>query len=217
MMSASQFSSLALVLVATYYATTLALWFGHRFSHLPKSPLRTFHLSGHHTLYPHSRSIRSERFLYGSGRASSIPALLPWLVLQAGASWLLLPARLYAPALVETICLAALFNYVHTQLHLLASPLEPFGWFREARRRHALHHDLDVNFMVADHLWDRVFWTYRDGDPLPSTNTIAATTKMPPHALTPRRSRVRALARRSADGTGTGHSRRSGADGEPSY
>src|SRR6059058_2651079 len=83
MARASGPASLVLVLVATYYATTLALWAGHWFSHLPWSPFRTFHLGGHHTLYPDSRHTRSTRFRYGSGRASSIPALLPWLVIEA--------------------------------------------------------------------------------------------------------------------------------------
>src|SRR5207249_11684415 len=83
MARASGPASLGLVLVATYYATTLALWAGHWFSHLPWSPFRTFHLGGHHTLYPDSRHTRSAQFRYGSGRASSIPALLPWLVIGA--------------------------------------------------------------------------------------------------------------------------------------
>src|SRR5213592_1917500 len=59
MARASGPASLGLVLVATYYATTLALWAGHWFSHLPWSPFRTFHLGGHHTLYPDSRHTRS--------------------------------------------------------------------------------------------------------------------------------------------------------------
>src|SRR5437867_9610591 len=66
MARASGPASLVLVLVATYYATTLALWAGHWFSHLPwrpvpdVSPRRAPHaLSG---LPPHTVHAVSLRF-----------------------------------------------------------------------------------------------------------------------------------------------------------
>src|SRR3989442_1158991 len=89
MARAAGLASFALVFAATYYATTLALWAGHWFSHLPWSSLRTFHLAGHHTLYPDSRHTRSTQFHDGSGRASSTPALLPWLLIEATLAWVL--------------------------------------------------------------------------------------------------------------------------------
>ena len=96
------------------------LWF----SHLPWSPLRTFHLAGHHTLYPDSRHTRSTQFHYGSGRASSIPALLPWLVIEATLAWVLVAGWRLAVAISEIVVLVVLFNAVHTQFHLLAPGLE---------------------------------------------------------------------------------------------
>jgi sterol desaturase/sphingolipid hydroxylase (fatty acid hydroxylase superfamily) len=51
-------------------------------------------------------------------------------------------------------------TYCHLQFHVSASPLKRFAWFCRARSIHAAHHDDDVNFMVADHFWDRVFGTY---------------------------------------------------------
>src|SRR5207247_7315366 len=120
MARASGPASLGLVLVATYYATTLALWAGHWFSHLPWSPFRTFHLRGHHTLYPDSRHTRSARVRYGSGRASSIRALLPWLVIEATlASVLVAGWRLPIPHAAIVILVAA-FHPSHTQWHCLA-------------------------------------------------------------------------------------------------
>ncbi|PYN67366.1 MAG: hypothetical protein DMD93_15065 [Candidatus Rokuibacteriota bacterium] len=160
MARASGPASLGLVLVATYYATTLALWAGHWFSHLPWSPFRTFHLRGHHTLYPDSRHTRSARFRYGSGRASSIPALLPWLVIEATLASVLVAGWRLPITLGEIVILVVLLNAVHTQFHLLAPWLEERRWFRTARRRHDFHHDADVNFMVGDHFWDRVFGTF---------------------------------------------------------
>jgi sterol desaturase/sphingolipid hydroxylase (fatty acid hydroxylase superfamily) len=35
-----------------------------------------------------------------------------------------------------------------------------FKWFLKARRLHEYHHDLDINFMVADHFWDKCLRTY---------------------------------------------------------
>src|SRR2546427_2778042 len=162
MARAAGLASFALVFAATYYATTLALWAGHWFSHLPWSPLRTFHLAGHHTLYPDSRHTRSTQFHYGSGRASNIPALLPWLVIEATLTWVLVAGWRLAVAIGEIVVLVVLFNAVHTQFHLLAPGLERRRWFRTARRRRELHHDADVNFMVGDHFWDRVFGTFRE-------------------------------------------------------
>src|SRR5438046_2770422 len=60
----------------------------------------------------------------------------------------------------EIVILVVLLNAVHTQFHLLAPWLEERRWFRTARRRHDFHHDADVNFMVGDHFWDRVFGTF---------------------------------------------------------
>src|SRR5436190_39064 len=132
MARASGPASLGLVLVATFHATTLALWAGHWFSHLPWSPFRTFHLRGHHTLYPDSRHTRSARFRYGSGRASSIPALLPWLVIEATLASVLVAGWRLPITLGEIVILVVLLNAVHTQFHLLAPWLEERRWFRTA-------------------------------------------------------------------------------------
>ena len=155
---------IALVVAGSYYATTLALWAGHWFSHLPWSPLRGFHLSGHHTFYPTSRAMRSAAFRYGAGRSSSLHALLPWLLVETALAWALLPTGRLAVWIAVNVAVTAAMNYIHVEFHLLEPRLERFAWFATARRRHALHHDLDVNFMVADHLWDRVLGTYRDDD-----------------------------------------------------
>ena len=151
----------ALVSLANYYLTTLTLWVGHWFSHLDGSPLRAFHLSGHHTFYPHSRAMRSRTFQYGSGATSSIHALLPWLALQLLIECAVLPLWLCVICLLETTSIVVALNYLHTQFHLLGPRLEQSRWFLEARARHEHHHDLDVNFMVGDHFWDRCFRTYQ--------------------------------------------------------
>ena len=149
-----------IIFVGNYCATTLNLWFGHWFSHVKRSPLAGFHVSGHHAFYPDSGHMRSDAFIYGAGRSSSIFAFLPWLVLQAGIQLVVLPPRTFLLCFVETALIVAALNYLHTQFHLTRSRLEGFRWFRVARQRHEVHHDRDINYMVGDHFWDRRFGTY---------------------------------------------------------
>ena len=160
MMVGDRVITIVVVIAANYYITTFSIWFGHWFSHLKKSPLAPFHVSGHHVFYPSSQSMLSQQFIYGSGISSRIFALLPWLLLQTLVQFLLLPWWKHLSCLAEEILIVIVFNYLHTQFHLLNSRLEKFFWFRRARDRHALHHDWDVNYMVGDHLWDRVLGTY---------------------------------------------------------
>lgn len=143
-----------------YYVTTLALWFGHWFSHRWWSPLRDFHVLGHHVLYPNSQSMQTPTFLYAHGRHDSNFALAPWLLLVAFAEFFLFPFWLFAMCLVNSVVTVSLTSYIHLQFHLFDTPLERFGWFRKARTAHTLHHDADRNFMIADHFWDHVFGTY---------------------------------------------------------
>lgn len=145
-----------------YYVTTFSIWFGHWFSHLNWSPFRGFHVLGHHRLYPTSRHLLSDRFRYGSGRHDSIWALVPWLLLQAIVALVALPAWLFLVCLFEIVSITIVTSYIHMQFHLRDSKLARFKRFLNARRVHALHHDLDKNFMVADHFWDRCFGTYSD-------------------------------------------------------
>src|SRR3954468_22022828 len=70
--------------VGNYYLTTLTIWLGHWSSHFPSSPTYGFHVGGHHSLYPDSKTSLSDKFLYGSGRHDSLFALLPTLLMQAG-------------------------------------------------------------------------------------------------------------------------------------
>lgn len=155
--------SLLLVLaavVAIYYLSTLMVWIGHYLPHRPGNPLRDFHLGGHHAHYPDSSHVRSETFIYGHGRNDSLVPQLPWLIGLGFTLWLILPAGWGVAAAAEVALIAALNSYVHMHFHLTHSWLARFAWFRQARARHDLHHDRDVNFMVADHFWDRLFGTY---------------------------------------------------------
>ena len=156
---------LTVTLVGSYYLTTLTLWFGHWFSHLAWSPMRGFHVLGHHALYPDSACLLSSAFRYASGKHDSLYALVPWLVLQQAGLFFLLPAWLFLASLLAAAAILSLTTYCHLQFHVRGAPLERFAWFRLARRVHAAHHDGDVNFMVAHHFWDRVFGTYRDAAP----------------------------------------------------
>ena len=137
--------------IANYYATTLSIWFGHWFSHLQWSPLRDFHLKGHHTIYPNSQNIRSDIFRYGHGKYDSNFALLPWLVLQTILEYVCFPLSIFAVCLIQTIVITTLVGCTHIQFHVRRSKLDRFKWFLKARKRHEHHHNLNVNFMVADH------------------------------------------------------------------
>ncbi len=158
---AIQAGAAALLLVANYYVTTLAIWIGHYWPHRPNSRMRAFHLGGHHALYPNSRQARSTKFVYGRGRHDSLVPLLPWLLLVLAIQLLVLSRWFVPMAAVETVVVAALHSYVHSQFHLAASPLDGLAWFRRGQARHDIHHDEDLNFMVLDHFWDRVFRTYK--------------------------------------------------------
>jgi hypothetical protein len=150
----------ACLLVANYYATTFAVWFGHWSSHLRWSPFRSFHVYGHHRLYPDSAHSRTEHFRFGSGRHDSLYSLLPWLLLLLALQWIALPHWQFLGCVSETALVAAGISYVHQNFHLTRTPLVRFAWFQRARAIHETHHDDDVNFMIADHFWDRVAQTY---------------------------------------------------------
>ena len=151
-----------------YYAVTLMIWWGHYLPHRPKSRLREFHMGGHHALYPDSQHIRTARFLYGQGGQDSLVPMLPWLTLLLSVEWLLLPVRWATVASIQLVLIAIAHSCVHAQFHLSQARLEVFAWFRRAREVHALHHDRDVNFMVADHFWDRAFRKYEEPEELVS-------------------------------------------------
>jgi sterol desaturase/sphingolipid hydroxylase (fatty acid hydroxylase superfamily) len=146
--------------VIVYLGTTLAVWFGHYLPHHPNGRLREFHLSGHHKLYPDSGHTRSETFLYGSGKNDSLVPLLPWIIGFAALEIFVLPSPWRWLALMETVLLVAVESYVHIQFHIEVTWLGGFGWFIWARAAHDIHHDRNVNFMVADPFWDKMFGTF---------------------------------------------------------
>ena len=148
------------MLAGNYYLTTFSIWFGHWSSHLRYSPTYDFHVGGHHALYPDSRSSISRTFLYGSGRHDSLFALLPPLVVQAVIIGFLTASWLRWGLWLETAAIATEVSWLHAQFHTGRSVLNRFAWFRQARKVHFAHHDRDVNFMVGDHFWDRVWRTY---------------------------------------------------------
>jgi hypothetical protein len=161
-------ATLALLLigaVGVYYLTTLMIWIGHYLPHRPDSRLRDFHLGGHHRHYPDSRHTRSAHFVYGQGRHDSLVPQLPWLFALGAAFWLVLPAGPALAATAELVLIAAANSHVHMHFHLQRSWLARYAWFRRARARHDRHHDRDVNFMVADHFWDRRFGTFEPAGP----------------------------------------------------
>ena len=143
-----------------YYAVTLMIWLGHFLPHRPQSRLRQFHMGGHHALYPDSQHIQTACFLYGKGGQDSLVPMVPWLTLLLSVEWWLLPVSWAAIASIQVVSIAIVHSYVHAQFHLSRARLERFTWFRRARDVHAIHHDRDVNFMVADHFWDRAFGKY---------------------------------------------------------
>lgn len=148
-------------ILANYYATTLAVWFGHWSSHKNWNPLRNCHMLGHHRLYPTSRDVRSESFRYGSGKHDSLWTLIPPLAVEVVAGYIVLPLRLANAWGVTTVVFSLGTGWIHSQFHLCSTPLSRYAWFRRARENHYLHHDEDVNYMVADHFWDRVFGCFR--------------------------------------------------------
>lgn len=146
--------------VGIYYLATLMVWIGHYLPHRPRSWLRDFHLGGHHLHYPDSRHMRTASFVYGKGRNDSLVPQLPWLVGTGVVLCLLLPGVYGWVAASEVAVIALLNSYIHMHFHVERSWLLRYAWFRRARAIHDVHHDRDVNFMVADHFWDRVFGFY---------------------------------------------------------
>lgn len=153
--------AVVLALVGGYLATTFTLWFAHWFSHLRGGPLTGFHVRGHHALYSSGGRCLSQTFRYGKGWHDSVCAFLPWLALLAAAIWAWLPLGLAVLVTVEATVIVGLFSHSHEQFHLSGSRLDAQPGFARARRRHFEHHDAGVNYAVYDHLWDRVFGTFR--------------------------------------------------------
>lgn len=150
------------VLTLNYYAYTLAIWFGHWFAHVRWSPLRNFHLLGHHRFYPNSCRLTSDKFIWGHGKENSNVALSPWMLLVCAIQYFTLPDTVFVVTTIHALLLITTVGLVHNQFHLNATPLNRFRWFRRARTEHAVHHDLNRNFMVADHFWDRIWGTYQN-------------------------------------------------------
>lgn len=148
------------LLPVNYYVATFCLYVGHWFSHLPWSPLRNHHILSHHWLYPHSSDCQTTSFHMATGEHDSSKALLPWLVPPLVLYGLALPPILAVVSTVELALATAVISWIHVHFHLIDSPLACWGWFLTARDRHALHHDRDLNFAVADHTWDRVFRSF---------------------------------------------------------
>jgi sterol desaturase/sphingolipid hydroxylase (fatty acid hydroxylase superfamily) len=158
--SAGSLTGMLLAGTAVYYLTTLMIWIGHYLPHRPDSRLREFHMSGHHALYPDSQHARSPRFRYGSGRNESLVPQLPWLIGLGVAFWPILPRGYALAATAELVLVAVVHSYIHTHFHLTRSWLSRFAWFRDRQATHDMHHDRDINFMVFDYFWDRVFGTF---------------------------------------------------------
>src|SRR5947209_6036993 len=127
--------------IGNYYLTTLSIWLGHWSSHFPSSPTYGFHVGGHHSLYPDSKTSLSQRFLYGSGRHDSLFALLPALIVQAGVVSAVTHSWLRWELLMETTVVATGVSSLHAQFHTGHAALNRFAWFRRARSVHFVHHD----------------------------------------------------------------------------
>lgn len=152
--------ALAILLVAGYYLTTLALWGAHRSAHVSWCPLQGFHLLGHHALYPSSKACLADKFLFGSGWHDSTYAFIPWLAIEAALIWMVLPTWSAMIVTVEAALVVWLFSLIHEQVHLTGSRFNGSFPFERARARHFFHHDHDANFALFDHFWDRIFSTY---------------------------------------------------------
>jgi len=151
---------LVILLTAGYYLTTLAVWAAHRFAHISWSPLRGFHLLGHHALYPSSKGCLTEKFMFGSGWHDSIYIFIPWLAVEGALIWVVLPQWSAMVVTVEAVLVIWLFSFVHEQFHVARSHLNGYFPFERARALHFYHHDYDANFALYDHFWDRIFSTY---------------------------------------------------------
>lgn len=158
-------ASTFLILSATalaYYLTTFVLWFSHWFSHLDWSPLRTFHLLGHHTIYPNGKNCLTPHFIYGKGWHDSMYTFIPWLTLEALGIWLALPTGLAIWVSVLAAAIVWAFSHLHEQFHISNCRYRRSGIFNTAKSRHFRHHDEDVNYSVFDPFWDKVFGTFRE-------------------------------------------------------
>jgi hypothetical protein len=111
----------ALAFIGGYFATTFALWFSHWFAHLRAGPLTTFHVRGHHRLYPTGAACLADSFRYGKGRQYSVFAFIPWLSLLLIASWWTLPLGSALAVTAEGSVIVGLFSYLHEQFDIMGS------------------------------------------------------------------------------------------------
>jgi sterol desaturase/sphingolipid hydroxylase (fatty acid hydroxylase superfamily) len=147
-------------LIGTYYLTTFSIWLAHWLWHRDGGPQRGLHAQGHHRAYPPAGRARSASPIRTPLKYNGLYALLPCLVQQELVQYLILPPALWALCLVQALGIVMAVNFVHAQCHLAGSRLERFRWFARARDAHDVHHQMDANYMVGDHFWDRRFGTY---------------------------------------------------------
>ena len=124
------------------------------------------HMLNHHANY--TRNMVSDAYL--DEDASNTPFYVVPSVATAAAAFALLP---WDFAAVLTVSLAAHFAaqvYLHNHYHLKRTWLHRFAWFRRRQQLHFEHHrDVGANFSIVEPAWDRLFGTYREPNPVASS------------------------------------------------
>lgn len=158
---------LIILAISLVVATFFGHWIHWAIHQRWAGPAYKGHREHHLELYPPSDLV-SEKYRaskwYHSGIFLFTPGFILLLVVFAAPMWLLgLPLWTLGVFGGTLLGFGLLNDYVHDNMHVRDHWLNRFGWFRDAKVVHFLHHrDMKRNFGIFFFAWDRVFGTYRE-------------------------------------------------------
>jgi len=121
------------------------------------------HVQFHHAYYSGDHVVSAQ---YIGREGNNTPFFLIPTALVLGISYFSLRFDLFVVQLTAMSLSFCAHVYLDKQYHVAESWLGRFLWFRRKQELHFFHHrHANCNFAVVDFFWDRLFRTYRGGDP----------------------------------------------------
>lgn len=147
------------MLVGTYYGAAIVQTVLHRiFGHHDRiTPVYETHAKGHHTKYPPQRLLTDA--WVDSERHVMWYYAIPFVPLALLIAWLC-PAWVFLSHLAALLFAIWWHIYLHKQYHLRGCVWERFGWFRQKREAHFIHHRaVHTNYAIVEYWIDDLLGT----------------------------------------------------------
>lgn len=117
---------------------------------------RSHHL--HHQLY-NPRHPATDEFKPAGWRSFRFQALI-FVIVALAVLWFV-PFAISIPLLIEFSALSYITNEIHNATHTTGHWLEIFGWYRQLKREHWIHHaNVKKNLGVLTFFYDRLAKSY---------------------------------------------------------